>query len=86
MNAYELLAWITRHYGQPKVTHGEHWTATVPVLRGKATGVGSSEITALYDLYCDLVLPSGRLPVHGIHREQWEIDRRNRIDAGLVSV
>lgn len=83
MNETHLRAWITGRYGPITETFaGCVFVAVVPLLKGVAIGCGSSRACALYDLYCDLYLPASRESLVGAVRQQWEIDRRDRLDCG----
>jgi len=81
MDAVALLDEITRMYGEPKATHANGvFVLVVPVMGGVAIGCGSSTGNAVWDLHCDLSLPSARHRVTGLHLQPWEVQRRLRID------
>ena len=82
MEASELVPWIENLYGKVTVQHANGvFVAAVSVMGGVCIGCGSGPTSAVYDLYCDLCLPSARLLVSGVQRQPWETERRDRIDA-----
>lgn len=84
MDSTELLEKITAMYGEPKITHANGvYVLAVAIMGGVAVGCGSTPANAVWDLHCELCLPSARETVTGIHRKAWEVDRRSRIDQAL---
>lgn len=84
MTTDELSAWIVDRYGSFHFKHSDGigvWIAAVKVYGGIAFGFGSNRDNAVYDLYCDLSLPSKREPVSGLVFYPWEIEHRKRQDA-----
>lgn len=88
MTTSDLIDWIVKRYGPPsfKFSRGVGvYLAAVQVHGGIAFGYGSNSDNALYDLYCDLCLPSAREPVAGLVFYPWEIEQRKEADAELLA-